>query len=120
MAELAKAADGSASARLWTGVLRDLGALLREEAAARPHKWAWRQLPRGAVVACRIHPDYRVLQFRIARETKPTLRGRTLWANELKVFGRHLGIEGWQMTEADSEAGGIEALFLAPEDTRWR
>lgn len=117
---MTEAAKAVTSARLWTGILSELGHVLRQEAAQRPHKWAWRALPRGALVSCRIHPDYRVLQFRIARETKPTLRGRTLWANELAVFARHLGIEGWQMTEADSETGGVEALFLAPEETRWR
>lgn len=106
------------STRLWTANLQALAAVLKREARERPGKWAWRRLPRGAAVACRIHPEYRVLQFRIAREKKPTLRGRELWQRELTVFQQHLGLTGWAQTESDTDEGGVAAFFLAPDTLR--
>jgi hypothetical protein len=98
--------------RGWHDGLRTLGAVLRDEALARPGKWAWRRLARGAVVSCRVHPEHQAFQFRIARETKPALRYRRQWAAELSIFERHLGLQDWARTEAETETGGIAAFYL--------
>jgi hypothetical protein len=98
--------------RTWHDGLRTLGAVLRDEAVSRPGKWAWRRLARGAVVSCRVHPEHQAFQFRIARETKPALRYRRQWAAELSIFERHLGLQGWTRTEAETETGGIAAFYL--------
>ena len=100
---------------IWHAELRDLGATLRDEAIAHPHRWAWRALPRGAVVSCRVHPQYQCLQFRIARPVKPVAAQRARWTQELTVFEHHLALAGWSRAEADTETGGIEALYLSPE-----
>ena len=100
---------------IWHAELRDLGATLRDEAIAHPHRWAWRALPRGAVVSCRVHPQYQCLQFRIARPVKPVGAQRGRWTQELAIFESHLDLAGWSRTEADTETGGVEALYMSPE-----
>lgn len=101
--------------RTWHAGLRPLGPVLRDEAIATPGTWAWRQLPRGAVVSCRVHPEYHALQFRIARATRPGLAERERWQQELRVFETYLQLAGWQKSDAPTASGGVEARYLSPE-----
>lgn len=100
---------------VWHGELAGLGGTLRDEAQAKPPRWAWRSLSRGAVVACRVHPQYQALQFRIAREHRPADAQRAKWQQELAVFEHHLQLAGWTKSEHNTVEGGIEALYLSPE-----
>lgn len=105
--------------RLWTEKLAELGPTLRGEADADPTRWAWRSMPRGAMVALYAgdmpDPVYgrRGAVWRIARKPAPTdEKGRKAWAKEVETFLAHLGIEGWQVDSADEP--GVSAVFVSP------
>lgn len=92
--------------RVWRGSLYVLGRRLREEAKANPGEWAWRQLPRGALVAFMLS-DEGGETLRIARQSVPeTSKARAGWDREVAVFLRQLQAEGWETT-TDIGAGTI-------------
>lgn len=77
---------------VWTGTLPALREVLLAEAAARPGRWHWRALVRGAVVAVKRTPQLTV--WRVARQGAPLPRSlRARWRHELAVFAEHLRIE---------------------------
>ena len=109
----------TATARLWTKKLDTLGETLRAEADADPARWAWYQMPRGALVSCyagnRPDPVYgkRGTVFRIARKPAPANAiARRQWKLEVEIFLGHLKLTDWQVEHADE--GGVAAVFVLP------
>jgi len=102
----------------WSGTLDELWPVLRKQAyeiaAATPpgqERWAWFVLPRGALVALRIRPDFRK-ELRIARGERPdTADAKLRWEREIETFLKHFGCERWQRVD-EPESRGVAARFI--------
>lgn len=88
--------DAAPEERRWTKPLNELVEPLRKEAyALKGDGWAWVVLPRGAVVALRILPDFRK-QIRIMRRG---MKKPERFLAEIGTFLEHLGIRSWEATD---------------------
>lgn len=98
-------------ARRWGGKLAGLMPVITREARVNGGRWAWRILPRGAVVGVRLRVDGSTV-LRIARRSAET---GAAWERELAVFLRELGCEDWTPEENVSPAEHhAVALFVEP------
>lgn len=98
-------------ARRWGRRLADLMPALKREARVNGGRWAWRILPRGAVVGLRLRTDGSTV-LRIARRSAET---GAAWEREVAVFLRELGCEDW--TRQEDGAGDVDhavAIFVDP------
>lgn len=78
----------------WTGDLPGLfKRLLKEAPDTNGSAFAWRVLPRGAVVGVRIHPQHLRPELKIARSEAPTTPdGWARWEHEVGTFLKQFGI----------------------------
>lgn len=96
----------------WAGTLEELWPVLRKEAyrlapetPPGQERWAWFVLPRGALVALRIRPDFRK-ELRIARGERPdTADAKLRWEREIETFLKHFGCERWQRIDEQASRG---------------
>ena len=99
--------------RTWTGSLAELRDPLTAEAWRLQGGWAWYLMPRGALVALRVRPEDFRKEFRIARKEAPADEAAAAkWYQEVAVFAKHLGCEGWKPTLTPGKA---EVFLLEPE-----
>jgi len=95
----------------WAGPLEELWSVLRKEAyriapdtPAGQERWAWFVLPRGALVALRIRPDFRK-ELRIARGERPETADAWLRCErEIETFLEHFGGR-WQRVDEQASRG---------------
>lgn len=112
----APAAAGEAATReraprqRWTGDLGELRALLTAEAAASPHRRAWRALRDGTLVAV-LHPIGEQPAVRIARDTH-TLS----WDDDVTCLAFELGVSTWDRVD-EGEGSAVAVRFREPVTT---
>lgn len=107
----------------WVGELSKLREVLQHEAYTLKGEWAWRVLPRGALVAMQIDGQTFKKQLRVVRRLrKPfTDKSAKAWATERTTFLRELGCEKWECLQGGllspaqahlNTPGKIECLYL--------
>jgi hypothetical protein len=110
--------DAASSERQWGGDLPTLAETLKHEAYELKGEWAWRILPRGALVAMCVPPTFRK-QLRIARRLRKGLTDKTAqaWHAEVRVFLEQFGFADWKCVKDSIEPGDpvkIEAIYEEP------
>ena len=104
----------------WTGELAKLREVLQHEAYTLNGEWAWRVLPRGALVAMQVPPNF-VKRLRIARRLRKAFSDKSAaaWHVETKTFLDQLGCEDWKVIR-DAWATGttpgltVEMVYQEP------
>lgn len=107
--------DAAPSEQQWTGDLPKLVETLRHEAYQLKGDWAWRMLPRGALVGMCVPPTFHK-QLRIARRLRKPLTDKTpeAWRREVAAFLKDLGCEDWKQVKDVIEPGDpptLEAVY---------
>lgn len=101
----------------WTGTLPQLAKVLKHEAYQLQGEWAWRILPRGALVAICVPPTFRK-QLRIARRLRKGLTGNTAkaWHTEVRNDLEEIGCEDWKAIKDVIEPGDPPKLEVVYEE----
>jgi hypothetical protein len=102
----------------WAESLPELFEILRHEAYGLAGEWAWRILPRGALIGICVPPSFQK-QLRIARRPRKGLTDKTakVWHTEVRTFLEHMGCEDWKVLKNVIEPGDppkLEVIYEEP------
>ncbi len=110
--------DAAPAEEQWIGDLPELVEKLRHEAYALKGEWAWRVLPRGALVAMCVPQTFRK-QVRFARRLRKGLTDKTAeaWHAEVTAYLEQMGYADWKVVKDVIEPGEppkLEAIYEEP------